>query len=56
MIDPATFWFKIVQYTDKQAATIENLVEQSWLCRYETSKTITYNNGNEFLVHALKII
>ena len=29
MIDPTTRWFEKVQYRDKQAATIENLVEQT---------------------------
>ena len=28
MIDPETGWFEIVHYNDKQAATIENLVEK----------------------------
>ena len=27
MIDPATGWFVILKYDDKQASTIENLVE-----------------------------
>ena len=31
MIDPTTKWFEIVQYNYKQAATIENLVEESSL-------------------------
>ena len=34
MIDPATGWFKIAEYNDKRAATIANLVEQSWLAQY----------------------
>ena len=28
MIDLATWWFEIVQYNDKQADTIANLVEK----------------------------
>ena len=34
MIDPATGWFKILQFNDKQAATIENQLDQAWLLRY----------------------
>ena len=36
MIDPTTRWFEIIQYKGKQAGTIENLLEQTWLCRYRT--------------------
>ena len=54
MIDLETGWFEIVQYNYKQAATIENLVEKTWLCRYPHPKTIMYDRGNEFLGHAFK--
>ena len=35
-----TGWFEIVQYNEKQAATIANLIEQKWLFRYPPP----YNN------------
>ena len=54
MIDPANGWYKIVRYNDKQSATIANLVEQAWLCRYPRPAIITYNHGNELLDHAFK--
>ena len=54
MIDPETGWFEIVQYNDKQASTIENLVEQTRLCKYPRLTIITYYRGNEFLGHAFK--
>ena len=54
MIDPATGWFEIVQYSDKTAANIANLVEQTWLSRYPRPTIITYDKGNEFLGHAFK--
>ena len=54
MINPANGWFEILQYNDKQTATIANLVKKTWLCRYPTSSIITYNQGNEFLGHAFK--
>ena len=54
MIDLATGWFKIIKYNDKQADTIENLVQKIWLCRYPIPTIITYGRGNEFLGHAFK--
>ena len=33
IIDPSTGWFEIVQYNDKQAATISTLLYQKWLCK-----------------------
>ena len=46
MIDPETGWFEIVCYNGKQAATIENLVEKIWLCRYPRATIITHDRGN----------
>ena len=54
MIDPETGWFEIVQYNEKQAATISNLVEQKQLCRYPFPTIIMYDQVNEFLGHAFK--
>ena len=54
MIDLETWWFEIVHKNEKQAAKIANLVEQTWLCRYPRPKTIMYDRGNEFLIHAFK--
>ena len=54
MIYPATDWFEIVWYNDKQAATIANLVEQTWLCIYPRPTIVTFDQGNEFLGHAFK--
>ena len=54
MIDPATNWFEIAEYDDKKAATIADLVEQTWLARYPRPSIITYDKGKEFLGHAFK--
>ena len=54
MIYLATGWFEILQYNDKQDATIENLFEQTWLCRYPRPTIIMYDRGNEFLGHTFK--
>ena len=40
MIDPITGWFEIVKYNDKQAATIEILVEKAWLLVYPRPTTV----------------
>jgi hypothetical protein len=34
MIDPATGWFEIQQYDDKQSITVANIIEQEWFSRY----------------------
>ena len=54
MIDPETGWFEIVWYNYKQAATIPNLVEKTWLCRYPCPTISMYDRGNEFLGHPFK--
>ena len=46
MIGPATGWFDIVRYHDKQAANIDNLAYQTWLYRYPRPVIITYDRGN----------
>ena len=43
-----------MQYNDKQAATIENLVETKCLCRHPLPGIITYDRRNGFLGHAFK--
>ena len=54
MIDPETGWSEIVQYKHKQAYTLSNLVEQTWLYIYLKPTIFTYDPGNEFLVHAVQ--
>ena len=54
MIDPETGRFEIVRYNEKYTATIANLVEQTWLCRYPCPTIITYDQGNEFMGHAFR--
>ena len=54
MIDPATGWFEIVQYDDKRAISIANLVEQQWLSRYPWPSLITYDRGSEFIGHEFR--
>ena len=56
MIDSTTGWFVIVQYNDKQASTLANVVKKTWLFRYPRPTIINYNRGNEFLGHAFKTI
>ena len=54
MIDPATGWFEIAEYDNKQSATIADIVEQVWLSRYPRPSIVTYDQGNEFIGHAFK--
>ena len=54
IIDPVTGLFEIVQFNDKQASIISNLVEQAWLCLYPRPTIISYDRGNEFLGHLFK--
>ena len=43
MIDPTTGWSEIVKNNDKHLATISNLLEELWLCRYPLHTKIIYN-------------
>ena len=54
MIDPETACFEIIQYKDKYASTIENLLKKMWLCIHSRPTIITYDCGNEVLGHAFK--
>jgi hypothetical protein len=38
MIDPATGWFEIQLYDDKQSITVANKIEQEWFLRYPWPK------------------
>jgi Integrase zinc binding domain len=49
MIDPATSWFEIQQYDDKQSITVANIVEQEWFSRYPWPTQITFDRGSEFI-------
>ena len=45
MINPVTGWFEVVQYDDKTAINIANLVETTWMSRYPRPIEITYDQG-----------
>jgi hypothetical protein len=49
MNDPATGWFEIQQYDDKQSITVFNKVEQEWFSRYPWPRQITFDRGSEFI-------
>ncbi len=51
MIDPATRWFVIHQYDDKQSITIANNTEQKWFYKYPWPTQITYDRGTEIIGH-----
>jgi hypothetical protein len=54
MIDPATGWFEIHQYSDKRSITVANIVEQEWLSRYPWPTQITFDRGSEFIGQSFK--
>ena len=56
MIDPATSWFEMKQITNKQAVTVAEAVEQTWLTRYPWPKKITYDKGSEFMAEFATMI
>jgi hypothetical protein len=54
MIDPATGWFEIAQYDDKQSISIANIVEQQWLTRYPLPTQVNFDRGSEFIGYDFK--
>jgi hypothetical protein len=51
MIDPATGWFEMHQYDDKQSITIANIAEQEWFSRYPWPTQIMFDRGGEVIGH-----
>ena len=52
MIDPATGWFEMVRIPNKEAITVANLAEQTWLTRYPWPQRIIFDKGTELsLIH-----
>lgn len=49
MIDPATGWFEISQYRDKESITVANIVEEQWLSRYPWPTQVVHDRGSEFI-------
>ena len=56
MIDPATGWLEIKEITNKEATTIANIVEQTWLTRYPIPQILTYDRGTEFMAEFAEMI
>ena len=56
MIDPATGWFEMREIPNKEAITIANLVEQTWLTRYPWPEQIQFDRGSEFLAEFAKMV
>lgn len=49
MIDPATGWFEIKQIPNKEAHTVAETVEQTWLSRYPWPTQVNLDRGTEFM-------
>jgi transposase InsO family protein len=56
MIDPTTGWFEMKQINDKEATTVANIVETTWLTRYPWPTMITYDQGTEFMAEFAHMI
>jgi transposase InsO family protein len=49
MIDPATGWFEIQRYDDKQSIPVANILEQEWFSRYPWPAQVTFDRGSKFI-------
>ena len=56
MIDPATNWFEMKNIKSKDAPTVANVVEQTWLTRYPWPSIIQYDRGSEFLAEFAEMV
>jgi hypothetical protein len=56
MIDPAIGWLEIKEIKNKEASTIENIVEQVWLTRYPNPQVINFDRGSEFMEEFAEMI
>jgi len=49
MIDSATGWFERKELKDKEAITVTNIVEQTWLPCYPWPTELIFDRGTEFM-------
>lgn len=56
MIDPATGWLEIREIKNKEATTMANIVEQTWLTRYPIPQILTFDKGTEFMAEFAEMI
>jgi hypothetical protein len=56
MIVPATSWFEIKQVQSREAHTVPNLVEQTWLTQYPWRTIVVFDKDIEFMGDFSKII
>ena len=56
MIDPATGWFEMVEIPNKQADTISNILEQTWMCRYPWPQKVICDRGSEFMAEVKQML
>jgi hypothetical protein len=48
IIDPVTGWFEVIAIPDKNAHTVMEAFNNTWLTRYQQPQYIGYNNGSKF--------
>ena len=56
MIDPATGWFEMKEITTKQADSIANVIEQTWLTRYPWPSKVIFDRGSEFKAEVTEML
>ena len=56
MIDPATGWFEIKEIANKEAHTVAEVVEQTWLTRYPWPTQVIIDRGTEFMGEFTRMI
>ena len=54
MIYPIIGWSKIKKYDEKRAISIADLVETTWLTKYNRPMEIAYDQGLEFIGHEFR--
>jgi len=56
MIDPATGWFEMKELKERDAMTVANIVEMTWLSRYPKPQELIFDRGTEFMGDFAKMI
>jgi hypothetical protein len=49
-IYPATSWPEIIEITDKRSQIVMDTFHNNWLCCYNRSIQVTFDNGSEFKI------
>ena len=56
MIDPVTGWFEMIEIKDKNAHTVANAVETTWLTHHPWATQMIFDRGTEFQAEFAEMI